>query len=147
MCSTARKKLKITENGNVKELRADRSLFARLLIVSRSQHQVDLKELLGKYEFSNVPRSLFHDDGTMNLCRQKSKLIELLMPHVVNPLQQTSENKEKIHQTEVPRNNSPATNFSVAIVDGMAELQSLQKSKDIITCKDLAEAFTSKVFR
>ena len=67
------------------------------------------------------------------------------MPHVVNPLQQTSENKEKIHQTEIPRNNSPATNFSVAIVDGMAELQSLQKSKDIITCKDLAEAFASKV--
>ena len=47
LCSTARKKLKITENSNVKELRADRSLFARLLIVSRSQRQVDLK-VIGK---------------------------------------------------------------------------------------------------
>ena len=101
---------------------------------------------MGKYEFSSVPRSLFHEDGSLNLCQQKSKLVELLMSGAVNPFTQTNENKEQIYQTGSSSTKSLETDVYVAIVDGMAELQALQKSKDMATCKDLAEAFTSKVF-
>ena len=101
---------------------------------------------MGKYEFSSVPRSLFHEDGSLNLCQQKSKLVDLLMSGAENPFTQTNENKEQIYQTGSSSTKSLETDAYVAIVDGMAELQALQKSKDMATCKDLAEAFTSKVF-
>ncbi|KAF2897476.1 hypothetical protein ILUMI_08698 [Ignelater luminosus] len=56
----------------VTELNADRSLFARILIVARSQREVDLRTTLRKYEMSAVPRSMFAQDGTMHQCPAKT---------------------------------------------------------------------------
>ena len=47
------------------ELKEDRSLFARLMMVCKSRPDVDIKEAIGLYEFTVVPRSLFASDGTM----------------------------------------------------------------------------------
>lgn len=125
LCSSAKKKLKVKVNGNVKELQADRSLFARLLIVSRSQRQVYLKELLGKYEFSAVPQSPFHYDGTMHLCQQKSELIEILTSHAAESLRRAAENGEQVAQTNAPTSNPLERKFSVATAGGMEELHAL----------------------
>ena len=149
LCSNAKKKIKLKIAGTVKELRADRSLFARLLVVSRSQRQVDLRDTLGTYEFSAVPRSLFNADGTMYLCQQKCKLIEILksIPSAPpsHPQSYSSNYERATAATTAISNTSNERNFSVGIVDGMAELQALEKSKDIQTCKDLAEAFSKKI--
>jgi len=55
-----------------------RSLFTRLLILTRSQWEVDLADILGKYELSAVPRSMIAYDGTMHLCSSKSSLLTIL---------------------------------------------------------------------
>ena len=65
LCSSSRKKIKLDLGGGISELFADRNLFARLLIVTRSQRDVDLAETIGIYEMSTVPRSMFAYDGTM----------------------------------------------------------------------------------
>ena len=60
------------------ELKEDRSLFARMLVVCKSRPDINLKESIGKYEFSVVPRFLFAADGTMLHCSMKSKLMTIL---------------------------------------------------------------------
>ena len=50
-------KTKIGEK--VTELREERNLLARFLIIMRSRPEIDMKEAIGHYEFSAVPRSLF----------------------------------------------------------------------------------------
>ena len=62
---TNAKVLKVTTKEKVVELREDRSLFARMLMVCKTHPEIDIKESVGQYEFSLVPRSLFAADGLM----------------------------------------------------------------------------------
>jgi hypothetical protein len=120
----------------VSELSTDRSLFARLLIITRSQRDLNCEDILGKYEMSSVPRSMFAYDGTMNMCTSKSKLVAILTslndnsPDECHAITST--------QTELPQ-------LCVAVIDGMAEVQALAKTADIITCNDLSRVFISKM--
>jgi hypothetical protein len=104
------------------------------LIVTRSQRDLDFEETLGKYEMSNVPRSMFAYDGTMNMCTSKRKLLSILKSLCENS------------PDELPA-STPADlpQLCVAVVDGMAELQALEKTVAITTCADLSKAFTSKM--
>ena len=55
---------------------------ARLIVISRSRPQLDLKECIGTYEFGVIPRSLFASYGTVFLVYDKAKIlhhIELLV--------------------------------------------------------------------
>ena len=62
----------------IMELKEDRSLFARLMMVCKSWLEVDIKEPVGLYEFSIVPSCLFAPGGTMLLCSCKSALMHIL---------------------------------------------------------------------
>ena len=128
LCSSARKKVSVKIAGTVTELSADRSLFARLLVVTRSQRQVDLSETLGIYELSVVPRSMFASDGTMLLCQGKSELMHIL------------KEKDKPTTKSAGEQNlaDMVSSFSVVIVDGIAELQAIEKTKVVKTCQDMS---------
>lgn len=64
------KLVQIKTKDKVVELRADRSLFARMLIVARSRPDIDLKLCLGTYELSVVPMSMFSADGSLlRICK------------------------------------------------------------------------------
>ena len=113
LCSSSRKKVTVKSSGVTSELSADISLFARLLILTRSQRDVDLEEeTLGKYEMSAVPRSLFAFDGTMNLCSSKSKLISILQALELP----TEFESEMVEQDHTLQPTSIMESFSVAIV-------------------------------
>lgn len=58
--------------GKVIEMREDKSLLRRLLIVSQKRDDIDSSSLISKYEFSAVPRSLFTYDGKLLPCTNKS---------------------------------------------------------------------------
>jgi len=133
--STNNKKVKIEIAGTVTELTNDRSLFARLMIVTRSKRDLDLREILGKYELCAVPRSLFTNDSIMHQCPMKSKLIHILQSLAVN-------NEEE----QLP---SPVlgAGFTVAVVDGMAELQALVKPSFVRNVSDLATIFVQRIER
>ena len=62
----ATKKTKIVVNKKILELKEDRCLFARLMMVCQSRPEINLQEAIGTYEFSLMPRSLF--DGEMVRC-------------------------------------------------------------------------------
>ena len=130
----ATKKTKIVVNKKILELKEDRCLFARLMMVCQSRPEVNLQEAIGTYEFSLIPRSLFAADGEMLHCLTKSTLMTLI-------------------EKEAPAVDSShvlsdaGVRKKVVIVDGMAELQSLDKPAVIATCAHLAEHFTEKVLQ
>ena len=72
---TAGKKVKLREDNTV-ELSEDRNLFARMMLVCKSRADIDIKEAVGTYEFSVVPRSLFAADVTLLHCSRKSPLMD-----------------------------------------------------------------------
>ena len=81
-----------------------------------------MKETVGQYEFSVVPRALFAPDGSMLYCSNKSMLYhcvvdELLLADSVTP-------------------NDIVTEQSVIIIDAMAE-----KDDTVETCNQLADVF------
>ena len=80
-----------------------------------------------EYEFSLVPLSFFTSDGSMLHCSTKSALMNAIEKHV-NPENSTTECRV-----------APSMQGKVSKVDGMAELQSLDKLTWITTCSQLAE--------
>ena len=78
-------------------------------MVCKSRPEINIKEAVGLYEFTVVPRSLFARDGTMLHSSCKSALINIL-EKAGGP----STNTQEI-----------TAELKVAIVDGMAEVQSL----------------------
>ena len=111
---------------------AGRYLFARLLIVSRSQRHIDFAQTLGQYELSVVPRSMFAYDGTMNLCSANTKLMTFMKSVIQAPI----EDKPSIKST---------SEFGVAVVDEMAELQAMAKPPTVRTCENFGNAVVTKM--
>ena len=126
---TSAKVIKVKAKDTIIELKEDRNLFARLAMVCKSRPEIDIQEAVGLYEFTVVPRSLFARDGTMLHCSCKSALM-----HILEKAGGPSTNTQEI-----------TAGFKVAIVDGMAEVQSLDKPEWIKNCTDLAEHFTNRL--
>ena len=62
----------------VTELREERNLLARFLIILRRRPQIDKKVAIGQDEFSDVPRSLFSADGEILLAYDKASILHAL---------------------------------------------------------------------
>lgn len=134
-----RKKIKLSIAGQTVELQEDRNLFARMVLVCKSRPEIDIREAVGTYEFTVVPRSMFAVDGEMLHCSTKSALMSILekLPNsvstsVCNTTFQDTENQEE--------------RMRVSVIDAMAEVQSLDKPEWIRTCSNLADHFTSRIF-
>lgn len=70
--------VKITAVDKVVELREDRSLFARLLVVCKSSTDIYLKYAIGKYEFSVILSSMFAVDERLLHYPMGSNLLGIL---------------------------------------------------------------------
>lgn len=113
----ASKQMKVDTGDKIVELKEDRNLFGRMLLVSKSRPELSLEEAVGKHELSVVPRSMFAADGTMLHCHMKSSLMAILEKL---PDQETESpgNPNEIRDNDDKIN----TGMKVAIVDGMAEV-------------------------
>ena len=146
---------KVKDGDKIIELREDRALFARLLVVSKAR-QIDLKYNLGKYEFSVVPRALFAPDGSLHHMENKSELMKILESL---PKDKSYQETEVIHSASdsLPGNDSLSSTVpdvdtsseadtyqKVAVVDGMADLQALDKPEYVKTCLQLADHFIER---
>ena len=131
------KKLRVSLKDKVVELQEDRNLFAQLMMVAKSCPEIDIKEAIGQHEFSVVPLSLFANDGTMFHCSMKSTLKSIL--------EKTNESLDTSRTDEsVP--SSASSFMTVAIIDGMAELPSLDKPHWLSSCAQLAKHFNDCLF-
>ena len=126
---TSAKVIKVKAKDTIIDLKEDKNLVARLAMVCKSRPEIDIQEAVGLYEFTVVPRSLFARDGTMLHCSCKSALM-----HILEKAGGPSTNTQEI-----------TAGFKVAIVDGMAEVQSLDKPEWIKNCRDLVEHFTNRL--
>lgn len=113
----------------VMELKEDRNLFARCAIICKDRPDVNIKEAVGKFEFTVVPRSMFAPDGTMLHCSTKSNLLHIL---------------EEMKDASMTTECTPAEH-KVCVVDGMAEVQALDKPDWITNCGHLAEHFANRI--
>lgn len=109
-----------------------------MMVICKSCPEIDIKEAVGVYEFSVVPRSMFAADGKMLHCSAKSALMGIL---------EKLPNDRSVEQAEPTNQFANAdVQIKVSIVDGMAEVQSLEKPDWIKTCSDLADHFTATIF-
>ena len=119
------KVLKLSCKDKVIELKEDRSLFAKLMAVCKSRPEINIKEVIGQYEFSVAPRSLFAPDGTMLHCSAESALMTILVKLGGESSQRTTTGPQISANESV--NMEPSSQMRVAVADVMTELQSLGK--------------------
>ena len=111
-----------------------------MYVVAKSRPEIDLKEAIGQYEFNLVPRSMFAADGSMLHCSSKSVLMNILEKlNSTPPAENTvSQNSSRLQQPPVQK--------KVCIIDGMAEVQALDKPGTIKYCSDFSDHFVVHLF-
>lgn len=111
------------KKAKLKNIKEDCNWFQRFSIACRSRSDLDLKEMVSRFEFGAVPRSLFAHDGNLLLATDKAKIVHVL------------ENMTK----SIPVAGQPPCD--ILILDGMALLHKMKKGKEIINCMDLSDLF------
>ena len=119
-------KLKIKDK--VLNLREERGLMTRLLVISRSRTGIDISELFAKHEFSVVPHSLFDNEGKMLKCDDKAAFLR--------GLEETS-----LHGCTAILQ---PTELTCIVIDGMGLVNQL-KMKEMIRLEDLIRQFTDRM--
>lgn len=124
--------------SQVVELKTERNLFARCLIVARSRPDIDIRDALGTYEFSTYPRSLFDSSGQLLPTVDKSKLMSALEACSPVTTTVTATNDAASSQTGLDNENC-------TVIDGMAVVQEMGKPQWVKTCSDLADHFCTRI--
>jgi hypothetical protein len=132
---TVGKEIKIVGTTQTVELQEDRNLFARMLLVCKSRPQIDIKEVVDTYEFTVVPPSMFAVDGSMAHCSLKSALMHILIEKLHGHAAELTThmhivpNQELTTHVHIVPNQELTTQvfMKVSTIDGMAEVQSLDK--------------------
>lgn len=144
---SARKTVKHKLADKIVEMKDDRSLFARMMIVARSRPELNLKEAIGQHEFTVLPRALFAIDGTLLPCTDKSKLMSILEEL---PNHDKSKDGQQVENTTVadvqPETSTESVLLpqkKVTVMDGMAIVQAMGKPPWIKTCAQWAAHFIS----
>ncbi|MGH0128235.1 UNVERIFIED_CONTAM: hypothetical protein FKN15_033791 [Acipenser sinensis] len=70
--------MRVNTGDKMVELKEDRNLFARMLLVSKSRPEINLEETVERHELSVVPRSMFAAYGAMLHSQVKSSLMAIL---------------------------------------------------------------------
>ena len=118
----------VTINNKTYQIKEERKLLNRLLIVSRTRPDLDLPKELGKYEFSVTPPSIFASDGTLNHEKKKSHIAVQLRYY-----QQPSEEQEDIQMSDARK---------VIIFDAMTIVNKIDiKNSGIENCLEFASNF------
>ena len=138
MWKSARKPVKHRLAEQVVEMKDDRALFARMLIVARSRPEINLKEAIGQHEFTSLPRALFGVTGALLPCTDKSKFMAILEEL---PKQKTVVD---IQQPEnIQSDDIPLPPKKVTVIDDMAVVQAMGKPAWIGTCAEWADHFNT----
>lgn len=132
-----RKSCSYESGEKVVELKENRSLFARIVIAAHAGPEIDLEEVVGKYEFSRVSHAVFASDGIPLSCQNKSKLVVLV--EQAEPVRADEHIERQPDDSELDQ--SIATQKAV-IMDEMAILHETPfQHGPNTTCKHLAEQF------
>ncbi len=144
MYMSGNKKLTVKIRDQTVDLKETKNLYGRLMILTRSNRDIDQKNAVANYEFTLTPRALFAPDGSMLPCTDKSKLI--------HNLEKLASSVETNQHTEILASNEQDDPLDdpiskIAIVDGMVLVQKMTKNKKgtFSTVKDLAQSFNDRL--
>ncbi len=127
--NSSAKTITLPAKSDVLKLQATSGLMSRLLIVARSSREIDLEDVIGKYEFCTNNRILMKTDGTLHPTTNKSQIITVLESMAAQPT--------------VERDTS--SSMTCLVIDGMAVVHEVASVKSLATCKDLADAYVDLV--
>ena len=146
MYMSGSKTLTVKIRDQTVDLKETKNLYSRLMVLTRSNRDIDQKNAIGNYEFTPTPRALFAPDGSMLPCIDKSKLIHNL--EKLASTVDTSQHAEILASNvqDDPVSTSP-TNPKISIIDGMVPVQKMAKSKKgtFNTVKNLAQSFNVRL--
>ena len=125
MYMSGSKKLTVKIHDHSVDLKETKNLYGRLMILTRSNRDIDQKNAIGNYEFTLTPRALFAPDGSMLACTDKPKLIHDLekLPSTVDTIKYTKVT------TSNEQNDPISTSPKIPIVDGMVLVQKMARNK------------------
>ena len=138
--NSSTKEIKLQAQSEVLTLRATTGLMSRLLIVARSSREVDLEEVIGKYEFSTTNRTLMKPTGCVHPTLDKSQVITVLenLPHKTPEM--------GLVESLAQASDQGTTNSRMClIVDGMAAVQELMAVKSFENCHVLSNAYVELI--
>ena len=138
MWKSARKTVKHKLADQVVELKDDCALFARMLIVARSRPEINVKEAIGRYEFTALPRALFAMTGQLLPITDKSKLMSIL-----EELPKQTVTADDLQPESTITDGCPLQSRKVSVIDGMAVVQAMGKPAWITTCAKWADHFNT----
>jgi hypothetical protein len=141
MFMSGNKKTSVKLRDKTVDLKETKDLYGRLMVLARSNRDIDQKQAIGKYEFTLTPRALFAANGTMLPCTDKSQLIHLLEKlgtaeppdgdqqqlQDASVLQRDAVDPET---TDCTPSEEPHPSRKIALVDGMVVVQKLTKKKE-----------------
>lgn len=140
MYTSGNKKHAVKIRDKTVELKETKDLFGRLMVLARSNRDIDQKQALGSYEFTLTPRSLFTPDGEVLPCNDKSKLMHSLQTISTN---HTMDQQEQMND---PTTSNVGHCQQIAIVDGMVLVQKLStRAAALETVKDLSVYFNDRL--
>ena len=65
-------------DGKTIRFKEERNFMSRLIVAAISRPEIDISKYFGDYEFSVVPKSLFHDDGKLVPTKDKYVILQKL---------------------------------------------------------------------
>lgn len=143
-------KTKVKVGEKVFKLREDRQFLGRCLIIQESRPELvpKLADMIGNYELSVVPRSMFAVDGSLLLPSDKASIIHAIEVAKSTPQPSVSVSDDSTdppfsapHDTSAAAKSPPR----VLIIDAMAVLQGMKKSQGMTTILHLKTAFNARV--
>ena len=121
------KSVKLKVKNKIINLKEERGLMTRLLVISRVRTELDIAELFSKHEFSVTPRALFNSEGNPWKCDDKAYFLNGI--------------EEMIKSTTDPGDRR---NQDCVAIDGMGFVNQL-KMTHVIRLQDLVCQFTNRM--
>lgn len=137
------KKTTVKLRDKTVDLKETKNLYGRLMVLARSNKDINQKDVIGNYECTLTPRALFAPDGTVLPCQDKSKLIHLLIKLAKD---EESQAACMDHQDAMEIGTSNTTSRKIALVDGRVLAHRLtKKPATVVTLKDLSVCFNDRL--
>ena len=135
--SSMNKRIQSKVGSKVVEIKQSRGLLGRIALVSKSNRDFDLQEMIGSFELQVIPPSLMVSDGSLHPGHEgKSQLLQ--------GLEQLAKTREDTEASVILR-SSPTKN--IVIIDRMVIVQKLApKPSWVRTGSDLAKYFLQKIY-
>ena len=127
---SAAKTVQVKVKDKIVNLREERGLMMRLLVLAKTRSDIELDKMFKKHEFSVTPRSLFAPDGGPWKCLDKSSFLNGI--------------EERLN---VPGQALPTGDIiqDVLVVDCMGIVNQLKIYDHIQTLEDLARQFYDRI--